>query len=246
MTPIRTVRRTKKPGDRAGGAWGDGLRARLKSLREERGESGAEFATACNIRVATISEWDNALQLPSLKHLRDIAEKTGVSLDWLVQGDTGSSVRYREQSRTKAELEDDVKAAALTAIRDRRLNYSGWHVDGRALLKEALQKAAADATAWVRWMENVLQPLEGTASAIEETLERLEPYVTDSEDRDLGLALHNLAVFARDLKRRAGKHEMPPRRLVFPRYQFVRLSGPHVGPKEALYAHRSRSKRRKV
>ncbi|MEO0141239.1 MAG: helix-turn-helix transcriptional regulator [candidate division WOR-3 bacterium] len=60
---------------------------RLKELREDFGISQEQFAKELDITVFTVQKWERGAFLPGAKALIAIAEKYGVSLNWLLLGE---------------------------------------------------------------------------------------------------------------------------------------------------------------
>ena len=72
------------------------LADRIKSLRLQN-ETQSQFATRLNTTQASISRYLNGRQ-PDRETLIKIAQKTGVSLDWLLTGSSGPDLTGRNDS----------------------------------------------------------------------------------------------------------------------------------------------------
>jgi transcriptional regulator with XRE-family HTH domain len=60
---------------------------RIAEARRTAGfKVGANFATAINVHPSQLSRWESG-DVPKVESLREIAEKTGASIDWLVTGE---------------------------------------------------------------------------------------------------------------------------------------------------------------
>src|SRR5216117_1717231 len=93
----------------------EGVGARLKRLRLERGFSQRDLS-APGVSYAYISRIEAGARQPSVKALRKLAQKLGVSADYL---ETGSEVRADEllelrlsEAELKLRLEQDAAASA--------------------------------------------------------------------------------------------------------------------------------------
>lgn len=80
----------KKPAKKlAGNAVGKKFRAQWKILVDQYG-SNAELHRMCGgdkvVSIQTVGDWANGVSLPRLEQLALVAEKLGVTLDWLVRG----------------------------------------------------------------------------------------------------------------------------------------------------------------
>ena len=114
----RKVRTAKqKKAEHRGGAWGRGVVARLEALKGTTGLN--KWAEDIGLAPSLISSYLNGTRLPRAESLRAIAERTSVSLDWLLLGDGGDEPRYRGQSRTQSELEADLAAAVVRGLVER-------------------------------------------------------------------------------------------------------------------------------
>lgn len=78
----------------------DGLGERLKRLREGRGETQAQLATAIESDAAAVSRWERGLNEPQAAQIRAIVKHYGVSADYLLLGDdTGPAAESEEFKR---------------------------------------------------------------------------------------------------------------------------------------------------
>lgn len=59
------------------------LGIRIKELRNSMNKTQREFATLVGCTAATLSAYENGSKSPSLEIVKNIAEKTNVSIDWL-------------------------------------------------------------------------------------------------------------------------------------------------------------------
>lgn len=57
--------------------------ARIAELRKSLGMTQRDFAKELNITAATISAYENGAKFPSIVTVYDIAQRFGVSIDWL-------------------------------------------------------------------------------------------------------------------------------------------------------------------
>ena len=111
----------------------ESLGARLKRLRKERGLSQRELS-APGVSYAYISRIEAGARQPSVKALRKLARKLGVSADYLETGQEVRADEDRELRLSEAELK-------LRLDRD----PGGAEEDFRALLKEATEAADNEA-----------------------------------------------------------------------------------------------------
>src|SRR5438128_7665435 len=106
-----------------GGTAEEALGQRLRRLRKERGLSQRELAGP-GVSYAYISRIEAGARRPSVKALRVLAQKLGVSADYLETGREIREAEERELRLTDAELElrlaDDPEqsAARLRALLD--------------------------------------------------------------------------------------------------------------------------------
>src|SRR5919202_1953328 len=115
---------------------GETIGARLKRLRLQRGLSQRDLSSP-GVSYAYISRIEAGARTPSVKALRKLAQKLGVSVEYLETGKDIREVDDRELRLADAELE-------------LRLGSDGAAVEPklRAVLEEA--EAAGDATSAVR------------------------------------------------------------------------------------------------
>ena len=82
---------------------------RLRELRERYGWSQREFARVCGLGLAQIGRYENGTNDPSATHLKNMAEKLGVSTDYLLglsddpRGQLGDT-ELNEQERAVLEV----------------------------------------------------------------------------------------------------------------------------------------------
>lgn len=62
------------------------LHARLLWLRRRAGLSQATVAAAIGVRVETVSSWEHGRRVPSVEHLRALAEAYCCPPGWIVDG----------------------------------------------------------------------------------------------------------------------------------------------------------------
>ena len=119
--------------DRDGDARQETIGERLRRLRRERGLSQRELASP-GVSYAYISRIEGGARRPSVKALRMLARKLGVTADYL---ETGSEIRDTEERELRiADAELELRLADDTAEAERKLE---------ALSEEALE--AGDALA---------------------------------------------------------------------------------------------------
>lgn len=63
---------------------------RIRKAREHAGLTQSALAEALGVAAGTIQRWEKGALNPRPKALEALAEATGVSLDWLLQGDSAS------------------------------------------------------------------------------------------------------------------------------------------------------------
>ena len=66
---------------------------RLKELRSKEHMTQRKFAELVGCTAATLSAYENGTKSPSLEIVKNIAEKCGVSIDWLCGLDSKSSMK---------------------------------------------------------------------------------------------------------------------------------------------------------
>lgn len=244
-TQHRKPRIAPEQGGGAGGRWGDEIRERLRALIRVEGGSNRAFARRCGLTASRVSEWLGGEQLLSLARMRDIAERTGVSLDWLVMGECGSEPVYRAQSRTQKELELDLAVAVRREIHRReaegafdlngthtRMSEESWWVDGRGVLQDAIDAEVLRVREWIKYEEET-KALAGIADDILAALVAIVPHLP-AKDTDLGKRVYQLgsaAQEARDIRSTL----KPPKEANAYRGLSARLSSvPVVGSEQAL------------
>lgn len=61
--------------------------ARLRAVMHEYGLStAAELAAACGAERSAVSNWLQGYNLPPVRHIIELARKTGITLDWIYAG----------------------------------------------------------------------------------------------------------------------------------------------------------------
>jgi transcriptional regulator with XRE-family HTH domain len=71
---------------------------RLREIREKRGYSQRELARQCGISDVLIYRYEKGISEPSTKQLFNIAEKLGVSLDYLTGRSNTPEINIEENS----------------------------------------------------------------------------------------------------------------------------------------------------
>lgn len=190
-TPQRHPRKVRQ---RAGGPAGDAVRNRLRRLIGERGESQGAFARACGVSPARVTEWLSGSQLPSADRLRTVAERTGVSLDWLLLGDGGDGPvmrGYRGERRTGEELAADVGLHVLPRVRAAAEAAGAapspgtfaallhvWEADGAAILRDAVEQQTA---AFLEWAERQQERYQVSRAFIHASRSGATPTMSDAD-----------------------------------------------------------------
>lgn len=245
-TPKRKPRGSRPLGTGAGGPRGDEFRDRLRLLIQDRAPSNRAFARHCGIPAARLSEWLAGEQLPGLPHLRRLADRTGVSLDWLLGGVGGESPIYVGQHQSNEDLERDLAIYVRREIHrlesegafdtgnghSYRLGLQAWHVDGHALLAGLVRDEVRRVKNWIQWEERT-DALDHVGKDILEGLRGIVPHLPP-DDEELGATVYQLgraAAQARDLRSALGVVDRPSS---FRGYKSRSLSHPVVGPKVAL------------
>src|SRR5690625_4327493 len=65
----------------------DGVRERIRSLREKRDMTLKEFSEYLNIPVSSINSWERGVSIPRPNYLKLLADKNEVSENWILYGD---------------------------------------------------------------------------------------------------------------------------------------------------------------
>lgn len=147
-----TARKVLSPARRRGGKEWQPFRDRLEQLVRCAG-SPAAFARACGITPTMLNSWRFGRALPGSMQLRGIARASGVTLDWLLEGDNQAGEKsdlpvYRKQSRSTVELEDDFAAcverglSAHPQLRVLGIGDDAFEVDGSSLMKRVVDAEA--------------------------------------------------------------------------------------------------------
>lgn len=134
--------------------WAKHLARRIAEVQRCSTLTQEAFAAECDVSKATLSRWVNGTAVPRGDSLAAIAERFGVSLDWLLDG-IGPDGKpcadpvYRGQYRTRPELEQDVRFAVGNVLGPMlsRSNLPGWRtfatfvdVDGSRVLRLAAER----------------------------------------------------------------------------------------------------------
>lgn len=65
----------------------DGVRERIRSLREKRDMTLKEFSEYLDIPVSSINSWERGVSIPRPNYLKLLADKNDVSESWILYGD---------------------------------------------------------------------------------------------------------------------------------------------------------------
>ena len=86
--------------------WGDEAMGTIKELRQARGWSPADLASALGVSVATVYNWETDKHEPRASQLRDIARAFGVSMDSIrIPGETEERSRPRCSREKRTSIE---------------------------------------------------------------------------------------------------------------------------------------------
>ena len=153
---------------RAGDAFGDAFRSRLRRLiRAVADGNQAEFAAMCELHAGhgfhatRISGWLAGKVLPNLSTIDIIASATRVSVDWLLHG-TAQDGTWREEPvyasewREAPALEQDL---ARRILRQSRVDAATWAADGgldnlvvtAEVIRGAVESLSREVSAWREW-----------------------------------------------------------------------------------------------
>ena len=77
---------------------------RIHTLREQRGMSQAEFARRLGVTRATISAWEQGVNLPTAGYLADMARLLRVSSDYLLGLDRSNSLSLQGMTPQEIKL----------------------------------------------------------------------------------------------------------------------------------------------
>jgi transcriptional regulator with XRE-family HTH domain len=99
---------------------------RLRLLRQKRGRSLQELATATGLSIGLISQIERGLSSPSVKNLVALGEALGVGVAWFfdettVVDDFDAFVVRRESRRALAMSEGEIRKELLTPVPERPL-----------------------------------------------------------------------------------------------------------------------------
>lgn len=244
-TASRKRRASRPRGTGPGGNWGDEFRDRLRLLIQRLAKSNRAFAHRCEIEAPRLSEWLAGEQFPGLKHLRLIADRTGVSLDWLLLGIGGPSPVFTGQSRSQTELEQDIAVYVRREIHRReaegafdtpdhgvRLGLESWLVDGAGLLSGLVRDEERRVKEWILW-EKKTEALDGLVNDSLGALRKIVPYLP-ADDKELGYLVYQLGRAAGDARELRTALGMPEEPSAFRGTNSRIVSHPTVGPKAAL------------
>src|SRR5215469_6491057 len=114
VTPSEEVGRRPTTADLAVGQ-------RLRLLRQKRGRSLQELATATELSIGLISQIERGLSSPSVKNLVALGEALGVGVAWFfdetaVVDDFDAFVVRRESRRALAMSEGEIRKELLTPV----------------------------------------------------------------------------------------------------------------------------------
>jgi transcriptional regulator with XRE-family HTH domain len=189
-SPRRKTGPARKAADYKGGTWGYAVAERLRLLMT--GASIRRFADRVGVSGSLVSSYLSGGRLPEAGTLHRIAERTGVSLDWLLCGEGGADVRYRGQSRTRAELAEDVAAFVRRGVSERLGDAHpnlAPDVDGQRVLDRVTHLAARSYRGWadrIAAISEALMPvteLSLHATSLTETLAGFVTPIAQSEIR---------------------------------------------------------------
>ncbi|HEX7183425.1 MAG TPA: helix-turn-helix transcriptional regulator [Thermoanaerobaculia bacterium] len=76
--------------------------SRIVRLRKERGWSQAELARRLNVHRSRVSHWERGIHMPALETLSDLSALFGITLDFLVSGQTGLQQQMTRSQRQTA------------------------------------------------------------------------------------------------------------------------------------------------
>lgn len=147
----RTAKQARR--EHRGGEWGRGVAERLWALKGAAGVRA--FAERVGVAPSLVSSYLNGGRLPTAERLQRIAERTGVSLDWLLLGEGGAAPRFRGQDRNQAELEADVAAYVARAASPLLVKafvdpaVQRVEVDGALVLRRAVETELTEAERWL-------------------------------------------------------------------------------------------------
>jgi transcriptional regulator with XRE-family HTH domain len=154
LTPRKARTAKQAKAEHRGGEWGHGVAKRLRQLKGTVGVNRWSVDVLGFSSGSKVSAYLSGKRLPDAATLRTIAERTGVSLDWLLLGDGSDAPCYRGQSRDRAELEADVAAyiaraldAAAPRVRDgidAPRDLMIWRVDGAGILKTTAERVCEE------------------------------------------------------------------------------------------------------
>jgi transcriptional regulator with XRE-family HTH domain len=187
---------------------------RLEELRMESSLTVAEFAERCKLpgkpspAHTTFVAWRSGGSIPGGEYLRQIAVEFGVTTDWLL-GIAGAA-KHPNQSRSDAELAEDLASAAERELRQRvpptvpgAAEPFEWRVMGDVALESVLDTLEADAHRALerqRARTAFLTDVESLQRAVRPITERLARGEEISE-REAAIAQRLVAATQRVLER---------------------------------------------
>src|SRR5699024_8934886 len=65
----------------------DGVRERIRSLRENKDMTLKEFSEYLNIPISSINSWERGVSIPRPNYLKLLADKNDISEQWILYGD---------------------------------------------------------------------------------------------------------------------------------------------------------------
>lgn len=242
----RLSRKAPASGKGAGGALGDGLRARLRALIRTTSASQRSFATKCGIQPPRLTEWLTGDQLPRVEFLWRIARRTGVSLDWLLLGGSDSPL-FRDSTAAAGSIEVELATVVRRHIHRReaegafdsddhgmRVGLERWIVDGAGLLKDLCELEEEKVRSWLDYEERT-EALRAVASDIVAALTAIVPHLP-RDDSGLGAHIYQLGRAAWEARNFASGIGVPPEPNSFRSLRMRDASHPVLGPPEALDA----------
>ncbi|MDB6164586.1 MAG: helix-turn-helix family protein [Xanthomonadaceae bacterium] len=97
--------------------------SRIRLARRHAGLSQLQLAQAVGVQRSAVSHWESSLpKNPSVSHLRDVAQVTGVQFEWLATGrgemEVGTEIRLSSVPAAAALLvEEPIELRLLRAFR---------------------------------------------------------------------------------------------------------------------------------
>lgn len=141
----RNQRKTLPSKQRRGGEEWEGFRSRLSALVTGADGPPAAFAKKCGISPSLLNSWLFGRALPGSIHLSNIAAKSRVSLDWLVDGVGHDGTRSADLIRRGRRRGDAAFARDFAAEVSRHFNARDGGADALAAAVEEIDATAAAA-----------------------------------------------------------------------------------------------------